>query len=390
MIDNLCLFCPTDFVTAVKIKDVRAIPLMTYEESISGGPSLALVEVETDEGLVGVGEACAHSERGEAALAVQNIVEKGFKPLLVGEDPLDMGRLWNKLYDYCEWYGRAGIAIYALSAVDVALWDLVGKFFQVPVCKLLGGKYRDRARVYASLLFDMDDPVATAAEGREQVKHGFTAVKFGWGKRRDRAFGMNFKEDEKIVKTIREELGPDVWLMVDVGRFVNLTPAEAIRLAKILEKYNIYWFEEPLPPDDVEGYKLLSDAVDVYVAAGESEYSLHGFLNYIQKRAIDIVQPDVTKTGGITMFRKIVDMCEIWNRMVVPHGFSSIVNVAANLQLVASMPRVSLLEFRRTPSPLISKLAKNPPAYESGYLKIPTGPGLGLEIDYSIVEKYRL
>jgi L-alanine-DL-glutamate epimerase-like enolase superfamily enzyme len=374
----------------MKIKDVRLIPLMTYEESISAGPGGALVEVETDEGVTGIGETCIHSERGEAALAAQKIVEVGFKPLLLGENPLDIQRLWLKLYSYCEWYGRAGIAIYALSGIDVALWDICGKALGVPIYTLLGGRFRDRIPVYASLLFDMDDPEGTAKEGKEYVKQGYKAVKYGWGKTRERAFGMNPDKDEEMIRTIREVLGPDIRIMVDVGRFVNLTPAQAVKLAKRLEKYNIFWLEEPLPPEDVSGYKMLSDAVDVYIAAGESEYNMQGFKEYITNRAVDIVQPDVTKAGGLTIARKIVDLCEAWNVMIVPHGFSSVVNVAANLQLVASMPRAFILEYRRTPSPLISRLSKKPLTYEDGHLKIPSEPGLGIEIDYSVVEECKI
>jgi len=374
----------------MKIKDVRLIPLMTYEESISAGPGGALVEVETDEGVTGIGETCIHSERGEAALAAQKIVEVGFKPLLLGENPFDIQRLWLKLYSYCEWYGRAGIAIYALSGIDVALWDICGKTLGVPIYILLGGRFRDRIPVYASLLFDMDDPEGTAKEGKEYVKQGYKAVKYGWGRTRERAFGMNPEEDEEMIRTIREALGPDIWIMVDVGRFVNLTPTQAVKLAKRLEKYNIFWLEEPLPPEDVSGYKMLSDAVDVYIAAGESEYNMQGFKEYITNRAVDIVQPDVTKAGGLTMARKIVDLCEAWNVMMVPHGFSSVVNVAANLQLIASMPRAFILEYRRTPSPLISRLSKKPLTYEDGHLKIPSEPGLGIEIDYSVVEECKI
>jgi len=371
----------------MKIKNVRLIPLMTKEESISAGPGAALIEVETDEGITGIGETCIHSERGEAAVAAQKIVEVGFKPLPVGADPLDIQRLWHKLYSYCEWYGRAGVSIYALSGIDVALWDICGKALGVPIYTLLGGKFRDKIPVYASLLFDMDDPEGTARMGKEYVKQGYKAVKYGWGKTRERAFGMNPDKDEEMIRTIREVLGPQIQIMVDVGRFVNLTPAQAIKLAKRLEKYNIFWLEEPLPPEDVIGYKLLSNAVDVYIAAGESEYNIQGFKEYITKRAVDIIQPDVTKAGGLTIVRKIVDLCEAWNLLMVPHGFSSVVNVAANLQLVASMPRAFILEYRRTPSPLISRLAKKPLVYEDGHLKIPSEPGLGIEIDYSVVEE---
>ncbi len=363
---------------------------MTREESISAGPGAALIEIETDEGLTGVGEACIHSERGEAALAAQKIVDIGFKPLMIGEDSFDIQRIWLKLYSYSEWYGRAGVTIYALSGIDVALWDIFGKALNVPIYRLLGGKFRDKIPVYASLLFDMDDPEGTAEIGKEHVKQGYRAIKYGWGRTQERSFGSNLEKDEKIIRTIRDVLGPDVQIMVDVGRFVNLSVSQAVKLARMLEKYNMFWLEEPLPPEDIDGYADLSKSVDIYIAAGESEYNLHAFREYITRRAVDIVQPDVTKVGGFTVAKKIVDLCEAWNLIMVPHGFSTVVNVAANLHLVASMPRVLLLEYRRTPSPLIASLSKKPLTYEDGYLRIPTDPGLGVEIDHTVVEEYRI
>jgi L-rhamnonate dehydratase len=374
----------------MRIRDVRLTPLMTREESISAGPGAALVEIETNTGLTGIGEACIHSERGEAALAAQKIVDIGFKPLLIDEDPFDIQRVWLKLYSYCEWYGRAGVAIYALSGIDVALWDLWGKALGVPIHRLMGGKFRDKIPVYASLLFDIDDPEGTAEMGKEYVRQGYRAVKYGWGRTRKRPFGLDLKNDEKIIRTIRDILGPDVQIMVDVGRFVNLTRSQAVKLARMLEKYDVFWLEEPLPPEDIDGYRELSNAVDIYIAAGESEYNLYAFKDYISRRAVDIIQPDVTKIGGFTIARKIVDLCEAWNLMMVPHSFSTAVNVAANLHLVASMPRAFLLEYRRAPSPLISKLSKKPFTYENGNLWIPNEPGLGIEIDYTVVEECKI
>jgi len=232
----------------MKIKDVRLIPLMTQEESISAGPGAALVEVETDEGLTGIGETCIHSERGEAALAAQKIVEVGFRPLLIGEDPFDIQRLWLKLYSYCEWYGRAGVAIYALSGIDVALWDICGKALGVPIYTLLGGRFRDRIPVYASLLFDMDDPEGTAKEGMEYVKQGYRAVKYGWGKTRERAFGMNPDKDEEMIRTIREALGPNVQIMVDVGSSLILLQRRQLSLQRGLRSITFFGWRNLFHP----------------------------------------------------------------------------------------------------------------------------------------------
>jgi len=371
----------------LKITDVKVAPLRTPEKSISAGPDAALITVETDEGITGIGETCSHSERSEASLAVKDIVEVGFKPLVVGENPLDIGRIWEKLYAYSEWYGRRGIAIYGLSGVDVALWDVMGKALDVPVSILLGGRFRDKIRVYASMLFNMENPEATADEAAGYVKEGYTAVKFGWGQTRETSFGLDSKKDEAMIRKLRERLGDNVDIMVDVGRFVNWSVAQAVKMARRLSRYDIFWLEEPLPQEDPNAYARLTKSSDVYIAAGEGEYTRYGFRDWITKRAVDILQPDVTKAGGLTEARRIADLCQLWNIMLVPHGFSSAVNVAANLQWVASMPNAFLLEFRRTPSPLVSKLVKKPFVAENGYLKIPDQPGLGIELDESVVQE---
>ncbi len=245
----------------------------------------------------------AHSERSEATLAVKEIVEVGFKPQLVGENPFEIGRIWEKLYAYSEWYGRRGIAIYGLSGVDVALWDIMGKALHLPVSTLLGGTYRKKIRVYASMLFDMQDFEATVDEAKSYVKEGYTAVKFGWGQTRETSFGLDAEKDEAMVRTLRERLGDKIDIMVDVGRFVNWSLPHAIRMAKRLGKYNIFWLEEALPQEDAEAYAELRKAADVYIAAGEGEYTRYGFRDWIVNRAVDILQPDVTKAGGLTEAR---------------------------------------------------------------------------------------
>ncbi len=374
----------------MKITDVTVTPLKTSEKSISGGPDAALVTIETDDGITGIGETCAHSERSEAALAVKDIVEIGFKPQLLGENPFEIGRIWEKLYTYSEWYGRRGIAMYGMSGIDVALWDIMGKALHLPASTLLGGAYRKKIRVYASMLFDMQDFEATADEAKSYVKEGYTAVKFGWGQTRETSYGLDAEKDEAIVRTLRERLGDKIDIMVDVGRFVNWSLPHAIKMANRLAKYNIFWLEEALPQEDLEAYSELRNSTDVYIAAGEGEYTRYGFRDWIVKRAVDILQPDVTKAGGLTEARRIAEACDLWNIMLVPHGFSSAINVAANLQLVAAMPRAFLLEFRRTASPLINRLVKKPLKAENGYLTIPDGPGLGIELDQSVVEECTL
>lgn len=374
----------------MKIEDVEAIVVYNPEPSMASAPSSLIVKIKTDEGLIGIGEGCAHSENNEASLAAKTIVEKGFLPLLKGEDPLDIHRLWYKLYRYSEWYGRRGLAIYVLSAIDTALWDLAGKYFHVPVYKLLGGKFRDKIRVYASLIFDMDDPESSGKEGKKYVDQGYTAVKYGWGWTREKAFGLNAEKDEEVVRVIREILGPKIDLMIDVGRMVNWSLPYAAKMAERLKKYDIYWLEEPLPQDAIDSYVELTREADVWIAAGEGEYTRWGFKDWITRHAVDVLQPDVSKAGGLSEVKKITELADMWNMTVVPHGFSTAINVAANLQLVATMPNASLLEFRRTESPLISRLIKKPFEAVDGHLKIPDGEGLGIELDEDVIEEYRV
>lgn len=374
----------------MKIKNIETIIVRNPELSLAFGPSSLIVKIETDEGLVGFGEACTHSENDEASLATKVVIDKGYTSLLRDEDPTNIHKIWHKIYHHSEWYGRRGIAVYALSAIDIALWDLMGKYLHQPVCKLLGGKFRKKIRAYASLIFDIDNPELSANDGKRYVQQGFKSVKYGWGQTWDRSFGLNMEKDEETVRVIRDTLGPDVDLMVDVGRMVDWSLPYAIKMAKRLEKYNIYWLEEPLPQDDLEGYVKLTRESNVLIAAGEGEYTRWGFKDWIVRQAVDVLQPDVSKAGGLSEVKRICDLASLWNMTVVPHGFSTAINIAANLQLVASMPKVLMLEFRRTKSPLIYRLIKKPFEAVDGYLTIPEGDGLGVELNEDVIEECRV
>ncbi len=370
----------------MEITNIEVIRLHQPESGSSGGPHPALLRVETDEGIVGIGEACSQSERGEASLAVKDVIDVGFKPLLLGENPLEISRIWEKLYSYSEWYGRRGITSYAISGIDVALWDILGKATGLPISVLLGGRFREKIRIYASLLFDMENPEASLDEAKRSTKDGTTAIKFGWGRTRNSAFGLDEKKDESVVRLLREGLGENTDIMVDVGRYVNWTVPHAIKMAHRLAKYDIFWLEEALPQEDPDAYAELRASSDVYIAAGEGGYTRYDYRDWVTKRAVDILQPDPTRVG-LSEVRRITDLCQLWNIMVVPHGFSSAVNVAANLQWICSVPNAFIMEFRKTPSPLISKLIKKPFQAERGFITIPDGPGLGIELDESAVEE---
>jgi L-rhamnonate dehydratase len=370
----------------MKIVDLKATALKNKERSLSAGPGVCMVEVETDNGLVGIGEACAQSENDEAALATALILERGIKPMVLGMDPVNPRVIWEKLYFETEWFGRMGTVMHAISALDIALWDLMGKHLGTSVSRLIGGRFRGSVKTYASIIFDMEDFASMAEEAKTWTRQGYRAVKFGWGQTRENAFGLNPERDEAAVKYLRDSLGPEVDIMVDVGRYVNWTPVQALHMAQRLSKYNIFWLEEPLPQDDIEGYIWLTERSPVKIATGEGEYNRFGYKRLITTHAADIIQPDLGRAGGLTEGMRIADMVQTWNLSLVPHGFSSAINVAANLQWVASIPRATLLEFRRTKSPLLVDLVKHPFVAENGNLKIPDEPGLGIEIREDTVE----
>jgi L-alanine-DL-glutamate epimerase-like enolase superfamily enzyme len=381
----------------MKIKGVEAMVLFAQDVGREKEPNVGgytgyqvLVRIDTDEDISGWGEACVGSERGEAAFALKELIERGLAPRLKGENPIEYRRIWEQLYDATYWYGRRGLAIYALSAIDIALVDIAGRALGVPACQLLGGTYRKEVPVYASLLFDMDDPEGTAKKAERYARLGYRGVKLGWGTVPTKPFGINPKKDEEIVSLARERMGEETWLMIDVGRYVNWSVSYAIRMGKRLEKYNIYWLEEPLSQEDLEGYAELCRALDVPVAAGEELYTAYDFNEIIKRRALDILQPDVAKVGGISEMKRVVELARVNNFTWVPHSWSTAVNTAASIHIVASSPDGFLLEFKQEPNPMVHDLVKRKFEIRQGKMALPEGPGLGIEIDESVLSRLRV
>lgn len=347
-----------------------------------------IVRIDTDEGVTGWGECCTGSDYGEAAFAVEQVIRRGIAPRLVGKDPLQFRRIWDMLYAAMEWYGRRGIAIFALSGVDTALVDIAGKSLGIPAHVLMGGRYREDVEVYASLLFDMDDPEGTAKKATRYVRDGYFGVKFGWGTSPESPFGIDEERDDAIVGIIRKEIGCRPKLMVDVGRYVNWSVPYALKMARRLEKHDIYWLEEALPQDSIEGYTRLTESSSIMIAAGEGYQTLHDFQEMLRHGALDLVQPDPSKLGGISEAKRVVDLARVSERMWVPHNWSTAINTAASLQLVASVPDGFLIEYKQEPNPLIHDLIKQDFKIVKGKMMIPKGSGLGIEIDEDVVRKY--
>ena len=308
----------------------------------------------------------------------------GLATLIVGENPLEVERLWYKMYRGSIYYGRRGATIQAISAIDIALWDILGKFYQQPIHILLGAAWCDRVRAYASTLFRAT-PEAMQQAARGYLDEGFTAVKFGWG-----VFGRDPEHDVRLVEAARTEIGDKNDLLIDTGWFVERTPKQAIAVVRSLEPYRPYFVEEILHPEDYDGYRRLAETVETPIACGEQEATEWGFSQLIERAKIDILQPDLTRCGGFTTARKIVHMAELANVLVIPHSWSSDLLTAASLHLNAFQRRAKFVEFNTSQGPLSRSLVKEPLTIEDGYVRVPQGPGLGVEVNEETIEKYRI
>jgi L-alanine-DL-glutamate epimerase-like enolase superfamily enzyme len=369
----------------MKIAEVRTIPLSggTHDTGWPGGTEAeeqmnTLLEVRSDEGLVGIGSCFTSQALIEAALQL-------LRPMLIGETGLEAERVAEKLRQMTFWQGRGGAVEHAISGIDIALWDLQGQALGQPVSRLLGGNYRDRIRPYASILFD--DPPVLRDKLLGQVARGFRAIKLGW-----RPFGrVSRKVDELLVKTARETVGEDVELMVDAGGSEQFWPhgvAWARETARMLGDYGVTWFEEALRPDDVAGFKELRQTSPVLVATGEVLTRRQAFQPFIAERAVDVIQPDVTKCGGLSESRRIGWMAHDHGVLLVPHGWNTGIGVAADLALSAAMPVARWIEYQ-TGVPYIEEIIDPPFRLDpEGMLRVPAGPGLGVRLDRDALARY--
>jgi L-rhamnonate dehydratase len=357
-------------------------------EEAYGIKYLAVVRVQTDAGITGYAdiETQPHVAHAIVEAPSDGVVTgfQGLKSVLIGEDPFEVERLWHKMYMASVYYGRRGAAIQAISGIDIALWDIMGKATGRPVYKLLGGGHRDKVRAYASTLF-RSQPSAMAEACRFYLDQGFTAVKFGWG-----VFGEDLRRDIKLVESARRALGDDIDLLIDTGWYVRRTPKEAINLVHRLTPYRPYFVEELLHPEDYDGYAQVTDAVDVLIACGEQEATEWGFRTLIERGKVDVVQPDISRCGGLTTARKVVHLAEMHNRLCIPHAWTSDLLTAASLHLNSFMQRSAFVEFNVTTGPLSREICLNPIQMKDGYVDVPQSPGLGVEVDETALEKYRV
>jgi L-alanine-DL-glutamate epimerase-like enolase superfamily enzyme len=373
----------------VQITDVEAIVLRqpAVNDAIADGSQDDLVVlVHTDEGLTGIGEVDSVPEAARAIVSApgSHAVAASLRSLLVGEDPRDVERLWRKMYRGLIYVGRRGIALHAISGVDIALWDLRGKIEGKPISALIGTPQRDRVRAYASLLMP-DTPEETAERVSALRAQGFTAIKLGWG-----PLGRDADHDVRLATAAREAAGP-VEIMIDAGLGYGADAATAIRVARAYEELGIFWLEEPFEPDEYEAYAELADTVDIRVAAGEQDTTVWGFRELIERGHVDLVQPDVTRCGGITELLRIAELARSYGLETVPHAWKSGIIKAASLHVNAVLPDALFQEYCIADTPINTALTRERlPIDDDGFVAVPTGPGLGVSLDPDVVERYRV
>ncbi|MGV8979724.1 mandelate racemase/muconate lactonizing enzyme family protein [Clostridium sp.] len=356
-----------------------------YSQTWYNTRTIMLLEIITDDGKSGFGEAFGNAFINKA------IIENVYAAKLVGQNIFDSGKIWDELYNALRDNGQKGSCIEALSAVDNALWDLKGKYTHLPVYTLMGGARRKKIIPYATGLYHTKSANLErdlAQEAVSYAKDGFRAIKMKIG------FGVD--NDANMVKVIRRAIGDDIELMVDANHAYNSLSAS--RLASKIEKYDITWFEEPVPPEDISGYVEVKRNTSIPIAGGEAEFTSYGFKKLIDRRAVDILQPDCSITGGLTEFLKIVTLAKIENIQCYPHVWGSAVAVAVGLNAAFAMPDFPeslnpadvYFELDRTPNIFREELSKNKLNIKNGYLELPQFEGLGLEIDRELIKKHQI
>ena len=371
----------------MKITKVEAIPLRIPDLDATRADGIqddVIVRIHTDAGLTGVGEADASPEVVTALVDAPEswIRSRGLAGMLLGEDPLHTERLWDKMVHGTLWMGRGGVTIEAISAVDLALWDIKGKALGLPVHTLLGGARRDSIPVYASMLFEQDLGLMRE-RARRHVGEGYRAVKFGWG-----PMGPDLATDVALVRAAREAIG-DAALLVDAG--APWTVREAIRRIEAFREYQPFWLEEALASDDLAGWARLTAASGgIRIATGEQETLASAFRDLLEIGRVDVIQPDLARAGGFTQCRRIADLAAANHALCVPHAWKSGILVAATLHFAATLPEIPFVEYSVAPSPLRRDLVRSDVQVVDGRARIPQAPGLGVDLDEEIVARYRV
>lgn len=347
---------------------------------------ILLVRVETDDGLVGWGEAITMWP--EASRAAKIIVEEGMQPILLDRNPCDTYALWLAMKEKSWWYGHGGIASFAVSALDIAMWDLKGKALNAPLHQLLGGALTHKLRACVSTHPSKSSITDMADELAEYAKQGFTAIKCGFGKKGEANLGYDGKRDLAFVKAMREAAGPQVDFIVDYGHPVRMDVMQAIRMAQAYEEVGIRWLEDPLRTWDWDGYAQSRAAVKTPICTGEDLWTINDFHRLIKTGSVDILMIDPGRSEGITGYWKVQEMTAHENRYINAHAWSSAIITAASVHLTAAAPNHIVMEIKPFRNPMQHELVKEPFEMKEGFITVPDKPGLGVEVDEAVVKKY--
>jgi D-galactarolactone cycloisomerase len=365
----------------MKIAHIEAVTLrfeyaaadrFTYAGGVCDARVTSLVLVHTDTGHVGIGSGYTHPG------ILHRVVERQLSPLLVGQDPREVEALWELMYGVTRWYGRKGAAMSALGALDTAFWDLRGKASGKPVRELLGGS-SESCPAYASALL-WKEPAALATDAARFVADGFRRVKMRCGR--------NWEYDTAAVAAVRDAVGPDHDVIVDGSMRYSLEDAR--RFANFLAEQGVFWYEEPFAPENLDDFMALRGTVDVRLAAGENEFGLQGFRELVRCKAVDILQPDTCRCGGVSEAWKVAQMAGRAGLGVATHTWNDAVTVVANAQVVSAAPTGITVEVDQTGNPFITDLLVEPLRIVDGELQLSRAPGLGIELDAAVVDRYRL
>ncbi len=370
--------------------------VLGYSQQYFSRRTAHLVEVQTDEGVSGWGECFGP---GAVALANKSIVEDVIRPMVLGSDPLDRDAVWHNVYNLLRDHGQKGMPLQALSGVDIALWDISGKVAGLPLHKLIGGAHRKNVPVYGYGMMLRPEPASElAARFRDEAsaikEAGFVATKM--------KVGLGPENDIRLAEAVREGVGPDFRLMVDANHCY--TTSDAFHVGHALEELGVYWFEEPVAPEDLDGYRELRAGLKVNIAGGEAEFNRWGWRAILENRGLDIAQPEVCALGGVSEYLRVLALCHAHHTPVVNHVWGSAIAVAANLHLLAAMPTLPgglnpwepMLEFDTTENVFRDDLLVDPLDVQvqvkrnGGRVAIPTGPGLGVLPDREFIQKHKI
>ena len=343
---------------------------------------ICLVKITLEDGTYGWGEGYGPADLIKAGIDF-------FTPFITGKNALDHETIWQEMYLRSLDYGRSGVFQAAVSAIDVALWDIKGKIFNQPVGTLLGGIKNEIIHPYATGLYfgEFDNLTQKLAdEAAEYKDQGFKLLKM--------KVGHDIKTDIKHVAAVRKAIGDDMKLMVDANHAYSFK--EALQLSRAIEEFDIAWFEEPISPEDYVGYKRLRDKTDIPIAGGECEYLKYGFKRLFDNESIDIAQPDICSTGGLTEAKRIATLAQTYSKDIVPHSWGTWVAISAAIHFVGNLDKnpgrmfseIPTLEFDRTENALRDEVVIHNLDFKDGVLKVPTTPGLGIEINNDVLEKY--